>query len=104
MQPELILLDTDKTFRRILAISFLVYVTLVILIQFKGESLQMKQPALTTPPEEPPRVARLRVEPQKAPPPPPPAPVVEAPKPAPAPPKVEAPKVEKPASLPPPVK
>ncbi|GEM_PF-4943715 len=103
MQPEWALLDTDKTFRRILAVSFLIYVALVILIQFKGESLQMKQSALTTPPQEPPRVARLRVEPQKAPP-PPPAPVVEAAKPAPAPPRVESPKVEKPAPLTPPVK
>lgn len=99
MQNELMVLDTDKTFRRILAVSFSFYVALVILIQLKGESFQMK-PAPTVPEsEEPPRVARLLVEPQKAPPSPPASPpAIEAPKPPPIP--IEAPKVEKP--LPPP--
>lgn len=99
MQNELILLDTDKTFRRILAVSFSFYVVLVIFIQLKGESFQMKPAPAVSETEEPPRVARLLVEPQKAPSAPLPPPTIEAPKKEP--PKVEAPPVEKPIPSPP---
>ena len=96
MQNELIVLDTDRTFRRILAVALSFYVGLVILIHLKGPSLHTK--AAPAPTEDPPRVARLLVEPQKPPPLQAPPPRVEAPKAAPS--IADAPKVENPAPPP----
>jgi TonB family protein len=92
MQNELIVLNTDKTFHRILAALLSFYVATVLFVQLKGESLQLNKPARIAPQEEPPRVARLLVEPQKPPRLPPPK--VEPLQP----PKIEPAKIEKPAS------
>jgi TonB family protein len=100
MQSELIVLDTDKTFRRILAVLLSFYVATVIFVQLKGESFQLNTLARIAPQEEPPRVARLLVEPQKPPRPPMPPPAVEAPKVTPLrpePPKIEPARIETPA-------
>ncbi|WDT70467.1 MAG: hypothetical protein MPW17_17145 [Candidatus Manganitrophus sp.] len=82
MRDEMTLLDTDKTFRRILTVLLSFYAAVVIFVQVKGESFHLNTLARIAPPQEPPRVARLLVEPQKA-------PILPA-----APPIVEAPKIE----------
>lgn len=104
MRDEMTLLDTDKTFRRILTVLLSFYVAVVIFVQVKGESFHLNTLARIAPPQEPSRVARLLVEPQKAPVLPAVPPAVEAPKVEPL--KLESPRiepahVEKPA-LPPP--
>ncbi|WDT82300.1 MAG: TonB family protein [Candidatus Manganitrophus sp.] len=104
MRDEMTLLDTDKTFRRILTVLLSFYAAVVIFVQVKGESFHLNTLARIAPPQEPPRVARLLVEPQKAPILPAAPPIVEAPKIEPLklePPRIEPAKIEKPA-LPPP--
>lgn len=99
MTNETALLDSDRSFRRILTVSLAFYLFLVIAIQLKGESLPIALSSSRT--QEPPRLARLLTEPKRIPP-----PKIEPPKVEPAklePPKMELPKVERPAP-PPPVK
>lgn len=102
MQNELILPDPDKAFRRILTLLLSFYVAVVLLVQLKGESFQLNTLARIPPQEEPSRVARLLVEPQKAP--SLPAAVVHPPKAAPLklePPRIEPAQIESPVPPPP---
>jgi TonB family protein len=90
-----LVLETDRTFRRVLTVLLSLYVCLILFLRSRGE---LPLPEIPLPPEEPPRIARLLVEPQKTAPAPEPivvAPEVETaaappsvrPEPPPAPPK-----------------
>lgn len=100
MRNEMPLLDTDKTFRRILTALLAFYAAVVIFVQVKGESIHINTLARIAPRREPPRVARLLVEPQNPPVLPAAPPVAEAPKVEPLklePPRIEPAKIEKPS-------
>ena len=57
MQGEIILYDSERTFRRVLAFLLLFYVAGIVWVQVKGESFRLQVPAPS--PKEPPRMAKI---------------------------------------------